>query len=302
MMRKNRTLLSLFAALLVSISAQAQAARVETVQFKSKLINATLPYNVVLPPSYVPATSKAPKNRFPVLYLLHGLAGHYTNWVEKTKLAEYVAEHNSIIVITPEGNDGWYTDSATVPTDKYESYILQELIPDVEQRYRIIRTREGRAVAGLSMGGYGALKFGVKFPNKFIFAASMSGALDAAASTDEHPSAIWDFVRPSIMQTFGAAGSRTRSANNLYQLFRSLPRARISSLPYFYFDCGTEDDFLATNRDLASILLERKIPHEFREMPGTHDWNYWDQQVREVLNIAERKLAKAAMVANRSAR
>ncbi|MGA9996257.1 MAG: alpha/beta hydrolase family protein [Pyrinomonadaceae bacterium] len=302
MLKNNRRLLLLFAALLVSISAHAQAARVETVQFKSKLVGATLPYNVVLPPSYVPQTSKAPKNRFPVLYLLHGLAGHYTNWVEKTKLAEYVAQHNSIIVITPEGNDSWYTDSATVPTDKYESYILKELIPNVESRYRTISLREGRAIAGLSMGGYGALKFGIKFPDKFIFAASISGALDAAASTNEHPSVAWDFVRPSIMQTFGPAGSHTRAANDLHQLFRNLPDALIPSLPFFYLDCGTEDGFIKTNRGLASILLERNISHEFRELPGEHDWKYWDQQVREILKVAERRLAKAAMVTNRRER
>lgn len=292
---KRRILLLLFCALLFSISAHAQVARVETVQFKSKLVNATLPYNVVLPPSYVPQGSKAPKNRFPVLYLLHGLAGHYTNWVEKTKLVEYVAEHNSLIVVTPEGNDGWYTDSASVPTDKYESYILQELIADVEGRYRTIRLRDGRAVAGLSMGGYGALKFGLKYPDKFIFAASMSGALDAAASTNEHPGFAWDFAGPSIMQTFGPAGSQTRAANDLHQLFRNLPEARIPSLPFFYLDCGTEDGFIKTNRDLASILLERRIPHEFRELPGKHEWPYWDQQVRAILMIAEQKLAKPMM-------
>ena len=84
----------------------------------------------------------------------------------------------------PEGNNSWYTDSAAVPTDKYESYIMQELIPNVDKRFRTISTREGRAIAGLSMGGYGALKFGVKYPQQFVFVGSMSGALGAATWTE----------------------------------------------------------------------------------------------------------------------
>jgi S-formylglutathione hydrolase FrmB len=240
----------------------------------------------------LPTTYKLPGHdvlRYPVLYLLHGLAGHYDNWLSKTKLKEYAALYQMIIV-TPEGNDGWYTDSATVPADKYESYIVQELIPEVESRYRAIKGRQGRAVAGLSMGGYGALKFAVKYPDKFIFAASISGALDPAVRSDANPRNVWSFLRPSIMQTFGPPDSPVRAANDLQKLFRDFPAERIASLPFLYLDCGTEDGFLATNRELAALLLERKIPHEFRELPGKHDWAYWDQQVQEVLRMAHRQM------------
>ena len=131
--------------------------RVETVQFQSKLINAKLPYNVILPVDY----ESSPTTRYPVLYLLHGLTGHYSDWMARTNIADYAADYRLIIVM-PEGNDSWYTDSATVETDKYESYVLKELIPDVQSRYRTIEARYGRAIAGLSMGGYGAIKFGLK--------------------------------------------------------------------------------------------------------------------------------------------
>ena len=120
----------------------APAQRVETVKFESKLVNAVLPYNVVLPKDY----DTAHATRYPVLYLLHGLTGHYSDWVSRTNVADY-ASHYRLIVVTPEGNDGWYTDSATVATDKYESYILKELIPDVQQRYRTIEARYGRSIA-----------------------------------------------------------------------------------------------------------------------------------------------------------
>ena len=290
-MKSRRTLLLFFALTLsLTVYGQGREARVETIQFKSSLTGKVLPYSVVLPPGYA---STARRNQtYPVLYLLHGLSGHYSNWIEKTKIEEYAAEFQFIIV-TPEGNDGWYTDSATIASDKYETYIVQELLPEVESRFRAIKARAGRAIAGLSMGGYGALKFGLKYSEKFIFAASVSGALDAAIRTDSNPRFAWGYVRPSILQTFGAPGSETRSANDLHNLARTFPSERISSLPFFYFDCGTEDGFLETNRELATIFLERKIPHEFRQLPGAHNWAYWDSQVQEILKLAWRKMNPA---------
>ena len=177
-MKTTRTIFLLFALTLsLSVYSQRLGTHVETVQFQSKLVGKTLPYSVVLPVEYAQPGKET--IRYPVLYLLHGLAGHYSNWLSKTRLSEYAARY-SVIIITPEGNDGWYTDSATVAADKYETYIVQELIPNVESRYRALKGREGRSIAGLSMGGYGALKFGLKYPDKFVFAASISGALDAA--------------------------------------------------------------------------------------------------------------------------
>src|SRR5205085_12425632 len=124
-----------------------------------------------------------------------------------------------------------------------------------------------------------------------IFAASISGALDAAMRTDANPRNVWGFLRPSIIKTFGAPDSYTRAANDLHKLVRDFPSERITSLPFFYLDCGTEAIFLATNRELVTIFLERKIRHEFRELPGTHSWIYWDAQVQEVLKLAARKMS-----------
>lgn len=286
---KKARITFLFFALALSLTgySQGSGSRVETIQFESKLIGATLPYSVVVPQSYAKPGNE--KQRYPVLYLLHGLDGHHSNWLSKTKLREYAA-HYEIIIVTPEGNNGWYTDSASVPKDKYETYFMNELIPDVDSRFRTINRRYGRAIGGLSMGGYGALKFGVKYPDKFIFAASISGALDPAVRTDANPRNVWSYLKPSIMQTFGAADSPTRSANDLHKLVRELPAKDISSLPFFYLDCGKQDGFLASNRSLADILLERKIPHEYRQLPGRHEWAYWDKQVQEVLKIADREM------------
>jgi putative tributyrin esterase len=264
-----------------------KTARVQTIQFESKLVGKTLPYNVLLPIDYQQPAAKT--KRYPVVYLLHGLTGHYTNWVEKTQLANYSAAYDFIIV-TPEGNDGWYTDSATVPSDKYESYILQELIPDVEKRFRAGSKREDRAIAGLSMGGYGAIKFGLKHPEKFAFAASLSGAFSVASWTEQDlkdPGAI----RDSIMQTFGPANSETRAANDVSKLTRE---AKPELLPFLFIDCGTEDFLFNDNRQFVNLLLERKIQHEYRQLPGSHSWQFWDSQVQEVLRVAANKLGQPA--------
>ncbi len=263
-----------------------QDRRVQTVQFESTMVGKTLPYNVLLPIDYDQRTART--KRYPVLYLLHGLTGHYTNWLEYTHLADYARPYE-LIIIMPEGNDGWYTDSATVPTDKYESYILRELIPDVEKRFRVSTTRDGRAIAGLSMGGYGALKFGVKYPEMFAFAGSLSGALDAASWTEADLRGF-EFIWRTLVPIFGPEDSPMRKANDVLRLYREVPAARIAALPYVYLDCGTEDPLLFSSRGLTAILLERKIPHEYRQLPGTHAWTYWDMQVQEILRSAARKL------------
>lgn len=268
----------------------ATVARVEAVKFESKLLGRPLPYNVVLPPLYDAPQSRAV--RYPVLYLLHGLGGSSADWVStRAHLVAHAAAYRFIIV-TPEGGDGWYTDSATVPNDKFETYILEELIPDVERRFRAIPARDARAIAGLSMGGYGALKFGVKHPERFALTASLSGAFDAASWDANDPKLI-AFVKPSIARTYGAMDSPTRAANDLFKLFASLPPERIPALPYIYFDCGTEDFLINSNRALSELLLRRKIPHEYRQLPGAHSWPYWDAQVQEVLKLATRRLRAA---------
>lgn len=261
-----------------------QAQSVETVQFHSHLVNAVLPYNVILPPGYRASRT----TRYPVLYLLHGHAGHYTDWITRTNVADYAAQYRMIVVM-PEGNNSWYVDSAGVATDKYESYILRELIPDVDMRFRTIEARYGRAVAGLSMGGYGAIKYGLKHPATFFFAASMSGALGVTRYTENE---MGGSNREPFLKVFGPPGSEARKANDVFEIARGLAPARVGSLPYFYFDCGTEDaaQHFKPNRELSEIFLEKKIAHEYRELPGGHSWAYWDQQVQEILKIAARQL------------
>ena len=110
-----------------------------------------MPYRVILPQDYL-LNKEA---RYPVIYLLHGLYGHFDKWTDKTGIRSYAANYKFIIV-TPEGGDGWYTDSVSAPNDKYESYIVRELIPEIDKKFRTQADRGHRAIAGLSMGGYGS--------------------------------------------------------------------------------------------------------------------------------------------------
>ena len=248
-------------------------------QLNSKLMAREMPYRVI-----VPIEDKGSKARYPVLYLLHGLTGHFSNWTDKTKIVEYAARHK-VIIVMPEGNDGWYSDSVSVPNDKYESYIIKELIPEIDHKYRTIADRPHRFIAGLSMGGYGSLKFGLKYPEMFSLIGSFSGALGAVNWTEKTAGP----VARSIDLVFGLdMEGANRKSNDIFKMARELTPETIKALPYIYMSCGTEDFLIANNRDFLGILNEKKVPHEYREHPGIHDWIFWDDQIREFLNVIDR--------------
>ncbi|MCA1621944.1 MAG: esterase family protein [Acidobacteria bacterium] len=250
--------------------------RVETVRMPSALLGREVAYRVVLPPGYGLVTARA--RRYPVLYLLHGWGGNYDSWLSRSSLVSYAAEHQ-LIVVTPEGGKGWYTDAPG--GEPYESHLLREIVPDVDARFRTNANRRGRGVAGYSMGGYGALKLGFRHPELFAFAGSTSGALDAASRADDE----------SLARAFGGANSPARFENDLPRLAREFPEARRGALPFLYLDCGLGDDWLAVNRDFAATLTARGIAHEYRQRPGGHVWPYWDAQGREILRVASDALA-----------
>jgi putative tributyrin esterase len=293
---RNLTFAVLFFALAVSVFGQKQEIKqvitkpavqtsdsLQELKLNSKLMAREMPYRVILPKNY--EANKTEK--FPVLYLLHGLTGHFDNWTDKTKLKEYAANYNYIIV-TPEGRDGWYTDSINVPNDKYESYIVQELIPEIDAKFRTLADREHRAVAGLSMGGYGALKFGLKYPEKFVVVGSFSGALGAASWSVKTLGNNWKALTDSITVVYGDDESQTRKDNDIYKMVREISPEKVKILPFIYVDCGTEDFLIQQNREFIVLLAEKKIPHEFRELPGKHDWVFWDSQVQEFLRLSQK--------------
>ena len=165
---------------------------------------------------------------------------------------------------------------------------MQELIPEIDAKFRTLSDREHRVIAGLSMGGYGAIKFGLKYSDKFSLVGSFSGALGAAAFNEKNAGVIGK----GIVAIYGPDDSATRKANDIFGLVKALTSDKVKALPYIYQSCGTEDFLFQNNRDFDSLLLEKKVPHEYREHPGIHDWVFWNDQVREFLQVAELRLKK----------
>jgi S-formylglutathione hydrolase FrmB len=253
--------------------------RIEECTFHSASLNRDMHYLVLFPSDY------ARGRRFPVLYLLHGLYGDYKNWDTKTHL-ESAAASVPFLIVTPDADDSWYTNSAVKAEDKFEDYIAKDLISEVDSKYRTIREKRARAITGLSMGGYGAVKLSLKYPELFAFAGSLSGAFDAAQNLDD----LRPEFRAKLLEVFGNPGSKTRTENDVFLLLKSS-----RSTPYFYMACGADDFFLGTNRAFVAELSNRKIPYEYHETPGGHTWEYWDSQLISMLQAVERSLRPASM-------
>jgi S-formylglutathione hydrolase FrmB len=267
-----------------SRSALTADSRIQDRQFQSESLARPMSYRVLLPAGY----SESSRN-YPVLYLLHGWHGDYQNWSTLTKLAFY-AKDLPIIVVMPDAGDSWYVDSASVTQDKFERYVIHDLIDEVDQHWRTLRSPHRRAIAGLSMGGYAAVKFALKYPGSFELAGSISGAFNAALAELSDSRAD---LRPTLLEAFGPARSKTRRQNDVYEL---ATRVDTHSVPYLYIDCGNQDvTFLDPNRKLTSLLSQRKFEYEYHEYPGAHTWQYWDERLPSLLSVVERRIAPEEM-------
>lgn len=247
------------------------------------MIGKEIPFHLIFPTNYWETTDE-----FKTLYLLHGLFGRFYNWIENTNIIEYAGKH-SFLIVCAEGGDNWYSDNAEIENHFFESYILDELIPFVEGKFKAKRKRDARAIAGLSMGGYGAFKMAFRRPEMFCFAASMSGAFHAAEISESSMHKDWQELLPSISKVFGEDGSKVRNRNDLFKLVENFSTEQIENLPFFYFDCGLEDSFLPENIRLAQVFQNKRIRHQFEIFSGGHDWNYWDIQIRNILRQTEKQ-------------
>jgi putative tributyrin esterase len=252
--------------------AKAVSPRVQERIFHSKALNRDMHYIVVLPVDYGRSQQK-----YPALYLLHGWAGDYTNWVKLTNLVEYSGRH-PMIIVAPDAQNSWYVNSATVPRDRFEDYIVNDLIPEIDSRWRTIASPQRRAIAGLSMGGYGAVLFGLKHPGLFAVVGSVSGAFDGPAGI-EH---VMPDLRESTDRAFGPVGNTTRIDNNIYSL---LAKAGQTGIPYLFLDCGSQDPLLPSNRKFVEDLSLKNVPYEYHEYPGAHTWEFWENSLPMMLDV-----------------
>lgn len=209
----------------------------------------------------------------PTLYLLHGMSDDHTIWQRRTAIERYAAGCG-LAVVMPSTHLGWYTDMYM--GGKYFTYITQELPALCRDLFPMLSPRrEDTFVAGLSMGGYGALKCALRAPEVFSRAASLSGAPDITGICAENEG------EPYWTDIFGPSDGVEGSINDLYAAARELPPSR---RPPIYMWCGTEDGLLEDNRRFGAHLKALNYDLTYEESPGGHDWRCWDAQIQRVLN------------------
>jgi putative tributyrin esterase len=252
-------------------------AKYETLAAKS-LDGTALPFRIWLPSDYA-LSSKS----YPVLYLLHGLTGNEDDWWKRSNLAMYLTRYH-LIVVTPGVGDSWYANSASDQHARYEDVIIRDLIPYIDANYRTIAKREGRAIAGLSMGGLGAMKFALRYPQLFVFAASFSGAFDVPLTARLGRSPNARMLR-DLHRIFGNENSQTRRENDVFQLLEQAPPKGIA-FPYLYASVGKSDPLpqvALSNPRFNEALRAHGSKFEYYERPGTHDWRFWDSEINFML-------------------
>jgi putative tributyrin esterase len=293
----------------------AQPLPVKTVEFESPSVGRKMKYNIVLPEHYAES-----KQRYPVLYLLHGLTGNYTNWAGMG-VPDYARRHGFIVVMPDVGNS-WYvnwTQSESDQRNRWEDVIVKDLIGHIDASYRTIAQREGRAINGLSMGGYGSLMLGLRHPDLFCSAGSHSGAVAFAHGYAERlrtgkgpklsgkePSTKPD---PRIgIEGFSSQAERTPKGKlfvkpedaESYDPFVLVLKVPREKLPHLCIDCGTEDRLLESNRSFVKLLMENKIGFVYGESAGGHNSAYWRREVAVSIAIQESILQRNLVKQERS--
>jgi len=232
------------------------------VTFHSPALNREMPYRVILPSNIGPA------QRLPVVYLLHGGGSGFRDWSNNSDVARFAEA--GLILVMPEGGSSYYTNAVDPPQDRYEDYVTHDLISDVEQRFPVAPGRANRAIVGLSMGGFGAVKIALRRPHQFAFVGGLSSAIDVP----RRAFSIKRFGQSRHFNSiFGPSGSETRRENDPFVLVRS---ANPETAPHFFLTCGEQEGLLPANREFAALLAQRHFRYEFHTMRGGHDWNQWN--------------------------
>jgi len=249
------------------------------VTFHSPALQRDMQYRAVLPAKI------SFGQKFPVLYLLHGGGGGFRDWSNYSDAAGNAAR--GLILVMPEGNSSYYMNSSAHPEDRFEDYIVRDLIADVEQRFPALDGRANRAIAGVSMGGFAAVVLALKHPDLFVFAGGLSPALDV-------PSRPFSIKRIGQWRQhssiFGWWGSQSRKDNDPLVLARSTDPAQA---PYIFLTCGDQEGLLVVNRRFSVLLKQRNYQYEFHTARGGHDWNQWNRQIPDLLKSLMQHLSKS---------
>lgn len=242
-----------------------KAALVDTINIYSNAMHKSFKCVVIKPESY-----KKKKNSFPVVYLLHGYDGWYSNWIiREPKLKDYADLYQLMIVCPDGGKSSWYFDSPVDSSMKYETYIGTEVPDYIDANYRTIKDRKARVITGLSMGGHGALFLAFRHSEIFGACGSMSGGVDLNYSRNKF----------DIMKRIG---DTIQHADNwkkyiVMNVIENYPKDSLAII----VDCGNNDELYAVaNRKFHEKMLLLKIPHDYTERPGKHNWDYWRNSIQ----------------------
>jgi len=239
------------------------AASVDTALIYSNSMHKGIKCVIIRPNAY-----KNSKLRFPVVYLLHGYSDHYDAWIKTVPAIKTYADQMQLIIACPDGGfSSWYFDSPVDPAFKYDTHVSREVVDYIDTHYRTIPDRNHRAIAGLSMGGHGALYLALRHPGTFGAAGSMSGGVDLRPFPTS-----WDIaIRIGDFRSFNENWQKMSVVNMMGN--------DLSQPVSYMIECGTDDFFYEVNRQLHEKMLALKIPHDYVERPGKHNWEYWGNAV-----------------------
>lgn len=256
------------------------AGRVECSSVKSKYVPGPVAYCAVLPPSY----DSQPARKFPVLYFLHGLGGDQTflvgsggwNLITDAQESKQISE---FVVITPQADSSFYINSKDGRV-RYDDFFVRDFIPQMEKHFRLLGTRAGRAIGGVSMGGYGALRFAFKYPQMFVAVMAHMPALLEQLPQGSSQAGLTSYLGPAFGRPLDEAYWK---ANSPFVFARTGNLAGLK----IYFDCGDQDDFGfdAGTRALDKLLTARHIPHTEHIYPGHHSWQFVAAHLEDSLKV-----------------
>ncbi len=254
-----RKLILLFAVCLWALTSYAQ--QVELVKVQASKMTKEVENNVIKPADYTETVD------YPVLYLLHGYGGNHNDWVNIVPQIKDLATACQMIIVCPNGANSWYFDSPINKDIQYETYIIKDLIPYIDQHYSTIANRNGRAISGLSMGGHGALYLAIRHKDVFSMAGAMSGGVDITKTSQE-------FELAKVLGPMDENEELWKSSSVLGQA-DNLHNGDLD----ICFDCGTEDMFAESNEELHAKLIANGVAHDYTTRPGNHNWDYWSNSI-----------------------
>ncbi|MDQ0290452.1 alpha/beta hydrolase [Oligosphaera ethanolica] len=248
-------------------------------RFHSDVLGRAMAMNVIVPQQAKTqigmSSAGSGRKDYPVLYLLHGMMGDYCSWMRQSSIERYAAAYD-VVVVMPDGERGYYTDMVT--GYRYWTMLSEELPEIVANLFPVSRRREDTYAAGLSMGGYGALKLALRRPDRYAGAVALSAVADVRMWFEQTP------VRDEMQRIFGGADELIPGGNDLFALAENAVKA--PAPPRLMMVCGTEDRFCQGNARFSKHLQALKWPDlHYREEPGGHEWGFWDRWIQPGLKF-----------------